>query len=111
MFTKKNNELALINDSMEYFAQVVSAPAILDRKKGIINPPPLAEQWWRYKGAKMCDFGIIEMGGVGMVQMFYLINVSCNPSCWEQKLFLCLLRQHNFLKTCFVFLKVKCNMF
>lgn len=44
MFTKKNNELALINDSMEYVAQVVSAPAILDRKKGIINPPPLAEQ-------------------------------------------------------------------
>lgn len=38
MFT---NELALINDSMEYVAQVVSAPAILDRKKGIINPPPL----------------------------------------------------------------------
>lgn len=35
----KNNELALINDSMEYVAQVVSAPAILDRKKGIINPP------------------------------------------------------------------------
>lgn len=43
MFT---NELALINDSMEYVAQVVSAPAILDRKKGIINPPPfpLTEQ-------------------------------------------------------------------
>lgn len=36
----KNHELALINDSMEYVAQVVSAPAILDRKKGIINLPP-----------------------------------------------------------------------
>lgn len=77
----KNNELALINDSMEHVAQVVSAPAILDRKKGIINLPPSQSNDEGTKEQKMCDVGIIEMGGVGMLQMFHLINASCDPSC------------------------------
>ena len=47
-------------------------------KKEQLTPFPPPKQWWRREGAKTRHFGIIEMGGGGVVQMFHLFYPRLN---------------------------------